>query len=59
MHSGLPGAAQLLGAKPRLEPELAFFLVWSEFRNQWILGQGHIPALAFQPLYNQVIYVLL
>lgn len=33
MYSGLPGAAELLGAKPRLQPELEFFLVWPESRN--------------------------
>jgi hypothetical protein len=51
MCSDLPGAAQLLGTKPRLEPELGFFLFCfsiqrvmqnpygPEFRKLWSLNK--------------------
>lgn len=67
MYSDLPGAAQLLGAKPKLQPQLELLPVrlptrgmtaspvWARVQETVGPGQENVPALAFQPLHSQVI----
>lgn len=49
MYSDLPGAAQLLGDKPRLEPEREFFLVWYESSRWWGPGKDTSQHQPFSP----------